>query len=165
MKKIILVLICIALLVLPCSAMLNVTVESVSQTGISWNWSKDYALTNLSVDGYQVLLFDKTANRLDLTGLNAGEKHSIKIYTSTDNGNNTATTSPDNINNNIDLYILFLLGLVCIIIGVIAEPIIGFGAFIFGVIGLTTSLNNSFIMGSLFSLLIIASIFVVFNKR
>jgi len=165
MKKIILVLICIALLVLPCSAMLNVTVESVSQSGISWNWSKDYTLTNLSIDGYQVILFDKTANRFDLTGLNAGEKHSIKIYTSGDNGNNTATTLPNNINNNIDLYILFLLGLVCIIIGVIAEPIIGFGAFIFGVIGLTTSLNNSFIMGSLFSLLIIASIFVVFNKR
>lgn len=165
MKKFILILICIAILVLPCNAILNVSVESISQTGISWNWSKDYTLTNLSVDGYQVVLFDKSANRFDLSDLNAGEKHSIKIYTFTDSGNNTTTTLPDNTKVNIDLYILFLLGLICIIVGVIAEPLIGFGAFIFAVIGITTSINNSFIMGILFCILLIASIFVVFNKR
>ena len=163
-KKTIIVLFCLVLLVLPVSALLNISVNSQTKNSISWDWSNNYSLTALSIDGYQVPLFDKNSSRFDLTGLNPNEKHSIKIYMGVDNITNTTTTLDGGLESNLDLYILFILGLVCLYFG-FTEPIIGFAALVFGCIGILTSLNNSFTMGLLFVLLILSSIFVSFNKR
>lgn len=163
MMKKILFLIGILLLISSVSGLMNISVNKTTENSISWNWSPQYKLTDISIDGYKVILFDYNASRFDLTDLNPDEQHSIKIYMGVDNVTNITITKVNETKFNIDMYILFLLGLVCLIIGALIEKIISLGGVIFGSIGILTALDNSFTMGILFALLIIASFFIAFE--
>lgn len=163
MIKKVLFLISILFLITSVNGLMNISINKTTENSISWNWSEDYKLTDISIDGYKVMLFDYNSSRFDLTGLNPNERHSIKIYMGIDNVTNVTTTTINQTKYNIDMYILFLLGLICLIIGAFVEKIISLGGVVFGCLGILTALDNSFTMGVLFALIIIASFFVAFE--
>lgn len=163
MIKKVLFLISILFLIASVNGLMNISVNKTTENSISWSWSEGYKLTDISIDGYKVALFDYNSSRFDLTGLNPNERHSIKIYMGVDNVTNITTTTTNQTKYNIDMYILFLLGLICLIIGALIEKIISLGGVVFGCLGILTALDNSFTMGVLFALIIIASFFVAFE--
>lgn len=148
----------------------NMSVFSKNDNSITWNYSDDDAITKLSYDGISLTNFDAQAVIYTASDLTANSYHTLCAYSVDDFKCSTTNTTMTKNNSDViidyfAIYILFFMGCICIITGVIAEPLIGFGGFIFAIIGITTSINNSFIMGSLFCIMLIASIFVVFNKR
>lgn len=154
----------------PVSATINVTVDEIGESYIKWSWNSGLTLINLSIDSYEIQHYDTKANTFILSDTKAGETHSIAVYTSTDSGYNLVNTSAAKYTSQesfwdfIMMYIFLIAGLVCLYVGLKGEPIIGFGGFVFGCLLITLSLNNSFTMGTLGGILIIASMFVVYNK-
>jgi len=171
MKKIFLLAVIVILCMIPmvsadCG---NLTVLP-SDTGVNyilWAWNTSYNITTLSIDSIPTS-FDYNISNFILSGLDENSLHSIKIYSDTDTGcNMTLTESADIITTeqelfftSINLYILFFFACLCIIIGMAYIPIIGFGAFLFGLLGLMGSMNNSLIMGILFFIAMIAGVIV-----
>ena len=154
----------------PVNATINVTVDEIGESYIKWSWNSGLTLINLSVDSYEIQHFDKHTNSFILSDIKPDESHSIAVYTSTDSGYNLVNTtsgkytSQDTFWDFIMMYIFFIAGLICLFVGMKGEPLIGFGGFVFGCLVIIESLNDSFTMGFLGGLLIIASMFVVYNK-
>lgn len=170
MKKIIFMTLIILCLISPVLAEINITADEVGETYIKWSWNDGLTLTNLTVDGYNIKYFDKNDNHFILSDTNAGELHSIAVYTDSDSGylavNTTAKkeSDSDKFMATITTWLFFLLGCFCIFIG-LKEPILAYGGLVFGFLLITVALNNSFLIGTMGGLLIIASIFVAFRKE
>ena len=88
-------IIVIALLAIPVSADIAITVQNSSQNYITWSWPAGMGITNESIDGVTVCGFDSYATSFTLSGLNPGEQHTIVLYNATDSGTSTATTGSD----------------------------------------------------------------------
>lgn len=96
----------------------------------------------------------------------------MPITTITPSGNTTGTTINVYVNtslNNpnqesffgfINQYIFIIITLIILVIAVFTEPFIGFVGFITAFIGLTTTINFSFELGTVFVILMIASFFI-----
>jgi hypothetical protein len=146
---------------------INITANSTTDTSILWEWNAGLIGVNISVDGIGVCNFNNKDNSFILSGLNPKEYHEIYVYTASDSGMKTTQTTSTGTNGeslyySLGLYFVFFLGLICIYIG-LSESVVAFGAFVFGCIGIAGSLNNSFTMGTLFMILIVASLFVAFR--
>lgn len=145
----------------------NITTDEITQTSIIWNLSEISSNTNItaiSIDGYIISDYENNPYQINQNDLNAGTTHFIRV---TDENNITTSGSvktliPDTTESEqnaamINTYLIFFLGLICIIIGIFV-PIVGLGACIFAIIGLTTSINGSFIMAFLFVVLLLAGL-------
>jgi hypothetical protein len=145
---------------------LTINLEDKGINYIAVNWSKASNITTVSFDGILVTDFDINGSSLIKTGLAPNTEHIIKIYNKSDNGQSiintldievtpTPITEKEQFFSSINLYILFFFALICIVVGFYI-PVIGFGSVLFGILGIITSINNSFIMGLLFVIVTIA---------
>jgi len=146
----------------------NMTVFNKGDNYIQWSYYDDDAITSASYDGVTIINFDAKSLNFTASDLTPNSYHTFCAYSFDDYKcvitNTTYTqSSGDKILESIWVLITFFLGTICIIVG-FKEPIFAFGGFIFGCVGIVTSLNNSFIMGTLFMILIVASIFVAFRR-
>ena len=169
---ILLILISLFLICYPVQAapddIFNMTVFNKGDNYIQWSYYDDDAITSASYDGITIINFDVRSLNYTASDLTPNSYHTFCAYSFDDfkclmTNTTMAKTSTDNILDSLSLYFIFLLGAICLVIG-FKEPIFAFGGFVFGSIGILTSLNNSFIMGTLFMILIVASIFVAFRS-
>jgi hypothetical protein len=94
MKQLLILLLVFAMLAIPAaSATIDVNPVNIGSTNIKWSWDAAAGVTNISVDGYQVCYFDSNSHMFILSGLNPNETHTINVYSATDNGTNTTTTT------------------------------------------------------------------------
>lgn len=130
---------------------------------LRWSWLEDSTISGASLDGIYLPTFDVMSNTYIATELSANSTHVFKIYNTTDSGCNSSKTNElpptesFKIMSVINAYMLFLLALICIIIGIFVPPV-GFGAVLFALVGLTTSVNNSATLLFLYLLCIIVGI-------
>jgi len=147
----------------------SITLIDKGENFIYWSYDNTTDFISLSLDGNILTNFNSASKVYIASNLLPESEHTLNLRTVNDIINSTVTTLAEPITNEDNFYglifpyLLFLLGLICLVAG-FYEPIISFGAFIFGVIGILTALNDSFIMGTMFVLLIIASIFVAFRE-
>ena len=147
-----------------------ITVDSVGDSYIKWSWNTSEKVINISVDGYEIRYFDTKADTFTLSGLYPLESHTLKVYTNNYSGISTANTSSpikDNQDSVFDwlmIYIPFILGCICLYIGLKIEKFVAFGAFFCGFIMVIESTNISIISLWLGIILCFASIFVVFRE-
>jgi len=151
----------------------NMTVFNKGNDYIQWSYYDDDVLTSASYDGITITGFDVKSLNYTASDLTPNSYHTFCAYSFDDFRclitNTTNTKSTTEINQEyfwafITIYLIFLIGLICLVVG-IYEPIMGFAAFVFGCIGIVSTSGLSFVMGTLFFLLIVASVFVAFNKR
>jgi len=142
-----------------------ITVEDKGTNYIYWSWNNT-GVDSISVDGKTVTGYD-LSNSYVLSEINANSLHQIKLFNTTEGllESNTTNSLPmtetaqEGFFSLANLYLLFIIGIIVLIAGVIVDiPIIGFGGSIIGLIGLTASFNNSFGLGLLFFILVIAGI-------
>jgi hypothetical protein len=166
MKNIFILILISLILVSPVLAgNISVNIEDVGQSYIAWNWSELSNVTSISFDGIIQDNFDILSNSIIFSNLTSYSQHILKVYSDIDSGENTTYTLPETIIQTeqehffgvINLYILFVIALICIGIAIFV-PIVGVGACIFALIGLMTSVNNSFVMGFLFFIALCAGI-------
>jgi hypothetical protein len=166
MKIIFLISLILLLVISPVLAgNISVSIEDVGQRYIAWNWSELSNVTSISFDGIIQNNFDTSSNSIIFSNLTPYSQHILKVYSDIDSGENITYTLPETIVQTeqehffgvINLYILFVIALICIGIAVFV-PIVGVGACIFALIGLLTSVNNSFVMGFLFFIALCAGI-------
>lgn len=164
------ILLSITILFLIQSVNADIRVNSIiSNTDIKWSWSEN--VTSISIDGKLISDFDNRSKEYTLITYpdRYSILHTIRVYSIDDSGFNSSyshliVNSSDTIIDTLLVYLIFLFGLICLIIG-FKEPLIAFGAFIFACMGIVSAFDNSFTLGFLYVLLLIASIFVAFNKR
>lgn len=94
-KNILCLFVLVAVLAIPASAAIPITVSSVSQDYITWEWPAGTVITSETIDGFLVCNYDPSATTLTLSDLNPSEQHTIKITSATDIGYSTASTLPD----------------------------------------------------------------------
>lgn len=143
---------------------ININVASQTQYTISWSYNIDNEITGISIDGRNITDFDAQSGIYTYHAIDheIGNSHTIRLINATDSGCNTTSllppvkTSGEGILDIINMYIIFILGLACIVIGFKIPPV-GLGACIFGVIGLA-AYNNSIGMILLYAVLIIVGI-------
>lgn len=129
---------------------------------INWYWNISQNITSLSVDSHLIPDFDNTTNNYFLSDLEPNTPHAIKINSINDSACNITytsgktATSADNLTDTINKYLIFLLGVICIIIGAFIPPV-GLSAALFGVLGWITPANDM-IMILLYLILVIVGI-------
>jgi PKD repeat protein len=154
--------------VLDCSIIacnITLTPTLITTSFIKWEWDSGNNITYASIDGKNISSFDINSSTFIISDLIPDTRHMFKIYNETDCGVNTTYTLPEIIIQTeqeqffgvINLYILFVIALICIGIAAFV-PIVGLGASAFALIGLLSSVNNSFVMGFLFFIVLCAGI-------
>lgn len=158
------------LLVLICpltTAALIISESNITSTSIRWEWDSTITLTNLSVDGYRVVLADYNQNNFVLSGLQANERHTIKIYSGIENGTLSSTTSkaPQDVATEILFgYIFFIAAIIAIIIG-IKIPVIAWLGCGLSIIGIVDMITISFWAGFVFMCVFCAGVLVALSAR
>jgi len=96
MKRLLFILVILAILaVAPAAATINISVKERSQSHITWEWDPGLTITNASIDGYWIRLFDPLSTEFTLSDLPSNETHTFNLYTATDTGTNTTKTLRD----------------------------------------------------------------------
>jgi hypothetical protein len=171
MKKIIFLLLALLCLTTLCiGEITNISYETTDST-IQWTWEaiNNTSVTQMSVDGYVVWNYDPYATQFILSDLASNTSHEIKLYTINESYSSivrTNATPPTQVDTTfafINLWILFFVALICIIIGVWVPAIAIIGA-IFAILGIVSSFNHSFAMGFIFCMAFIAGLIVGMTK-
>ena len=146
---------------------INITSSITNNHNIRWDYNIEDNITQLSIDGKFITDFDNQSGVYiygTADGRDTGE-HTIKLYNISDNGCNTSHILPpvsENISNVINAYILFILGLICVIIGFWVSPL-GLGACLFAVLGYLQP-DNTFTLIILYTLILIVGIIEGFSS-
>lgn len=146
---------------LPQCGDINISVSSKTPYTITWSYNIDNNIIGLSIDGITKTDFDNQSGYYTYHAIDheSGNSHIIRVINETNSGCNTTSLSPpvktsgESIFDVINTYIIFILGLACLIVGFKVPPL-GLGSAIFGVIGLV-AYSNSLSMILLYTLLII----------
>jgi hypothetical protein len=144
---------------------------SNSVFSIQWNYNVSDGITSMSLDGREIDNFDNQSgffilNRIDGEGTTF---HTIRIANEANSGCNTSAFLPEPISQSetffttINLWILFIIALVCIVIG-IAVPIVAICGAVFSIVGFIGAFNHSFALGFVFVVTLIASLIVGLSK-
>jgi uncharacterized protein YxeA len=163
MKKIFLIIVSMLLLISCVSATITINVDSKDATFIKWSWSAN--TTEVSIDGYKVVLMDLNANKFILSELGPNTTHSIRVTSLTDTGYLETTTLPvppaplDFALNIIAAYIFFIGAIICIVIG-LRMPIIAWLGAGLSICGIVDMITISFWSGFVFMVITCASIMV-----
>jgi hypothetical protein len=142
----------------------------VNTSFIKWEWND--SITSISFNGLNVSDFDYNSSIFIKSDLTKNTRYTLKIYNNSGHCGRNITYTLDEVIpitpiseeetffSTTNLYILFFFALLCLIIGFFIIPVIGFGSVLFGIIGLLYSMGNSFIMGLLFVIVIIAGFLI-----
>lgn len=145
----------------------SVNIEETGNDFIQWNWSET-PISNISIDGVYVCDLDYNAHQLTLSDLGDNQLHTIIVYKNdTVNGTSSARTTTSgnyDVGAFIKTYLFFIVACIFLILAVAYEGYFAFVSFIFGGLGIIQSLNNSFWLGTLYMIVIVASIFVSYTK-
>ncbi len=156
----IVIFLAILFLIAPASAIINVTPFYTSNSSIGWNWSSSSNVINISLDGVMIQNFDNKSTKFYANNLIPNTQHQIGVYSAIDVGSNVTNTLPLNedsgeqINDLIYQWIFVIFGLVFCIVG-LKVPYVGFGATVFGYMGI-----ELFTFGNMFYLFMYAILFV-----
>lgn len=166
--SIILTLIIIPLFIINGSAF-TITTDETTETSIIWNLSALPNTTNIStiaLDGIMLEGYIPNPKQIVQNNLYAGETHLIVVLD--DSGNESTgtaktiipnTTENEKLAANMNLYFLFAVALCCLIIGIFV-PYIALGSVVICIIGIINAFNHSFLMGMIFFIALIASIWI-----
>lgn len=145
---------------------MNLT-SNPSVYSIEWTYHANEGITGMSLDGRTITNFDNQSgyyilNRADGEGTTT---HTLRITNETDSACNTSAflptpkTESETFFTTINLWILFIIALACIVVG-ISVPIIAICGAVFCIVGIVGSFNNSFALGFVFFIGLIASLIV-----
>jgi hypothetical protein len=144
----------------------NVTQITKNSLTFSVEYKGDIRATGATFDGVEIEGFDllHTLN-YTVSGLEPNTTHQFCIYKDLYNCE-IATTSPDNVEYNLEYYITLIIALIAIFIGVKASRFVGFISLICGAYLTMLSFSNlsgvTLLTGIVISL---ASVFVIFAGR
>jgi hypothetical protein len=79
-------------LVVPASAVINVTAEAVGTTWVTWRWDEGVNVTDIYVDGHRMCGYESTMPSFDMIDLSSCQFHNVSIFSATDYGSNVTTT-------------------------------------------------------------------------
>lgn len=145
----------------------NITADETTETSILWNLTGLPAGINISTiafDGILINNYYPNVSYLVQNNLYPNEAHIITIID--DAGNKyedkayTIESQQTTFLSFINQWVLIMFVLIIFAIAILSEPMIGFIGIILAFIGLTTTLNYSFELGSIFVILIIAGFFI-----
>jgi hypothetical protein len=162
--KLPILLIGIILLISSVSA-LSITVENITSTSIQWSW--DVApIANISINGVYVCDLDPNAHKLTLSDLKEEEYHTIIVYENeTSNATSTVQTNKSSSAKIIDFifaYLLVIAAIICILAGTKLPILAWLGAGL-SIVGVTTTILESFWAGFIFMVLFSAAVIVAFS--
>lgn len=147
----------------------NITTDETTETSIIWNLSalpNETNITLIALDGIMLEGYIPNPKQLVQNNLYAGETHLIIVLD--DSGNESTGQATTIIGNqteneklaaNMNLYFLFTIALICVIAGVFI-PYMALGSVVICIIGIINAFNHSFVMGMIFFILLIASIWI-----
>jgi hypothetical protein len=161
--------ICIVLVLLMSAPVmaLSVSLNSSSSTYLEWSINRGgESITNMSIDGVYVCGVNPLSNTFTLSGLSGGELHTISINTLSTSATLGSYTNSNPVSNQeagilfFLPYLLIIFCLACLIIGLYV-PYVPYIAVALSFTGLITSLSgsNAFLMGTIYMILIVASIY------
>lgn len=151
------------LIVFPVNAL--ITIEDKGTNYIYWMWNNS-GVDSISIDSKLIAEYDNS-NSYTLNDIESNSLHQIKLFNDTSgevDSNITKSvamteTAQEGFFSLANLYLLFIIGLICILIGVFTGiSLISFAGAVIGITGLIASFNNSFGLGLLFFILIISGI-------
>ena len=146
---------------------LIVSPNTQNSINIIWSYNVSDNLIGMSINGYIIEDFDNQSGIYEWYSPRPSTA-TIRIWNEIDSGCNTSRilspvkTSSENISDVINMYLLFILGLACLIVGLWLPPL-GLGAMLFGLLGLM-AYNNSTVMILLYLVLIIVGIIEIVAK-
>lgn len=166
MKKLLFVLLILLFFISNVSASAFITADEVTETSILWNVSNilsTKSIAYITLDGIKVNNYYNTS-RIVQNNLYASEAHIITVNTTDGNRYEEKAYTLDSEQTNfmrfVNQYIFIILILFVLIIAFFTEPYIAFISFIISFIGLTTTINFSFELGTIFVILMCASFFI-----
>lgn len=145
----------------------NITADEITETSILWNLTGLPAGINIltiAFDGILINNYYPNVSYLVQNNLYPNEAHIITVID--DAGNKyedkayTIESQQTSFLSFINQWVLIMFVLIIFAIAILSEPMIGFIGIILAFIGLTTTLNYSFELGSIFVILIIAGFFI-----
>jgi len=139
----------------------NIT-STPSKTSIEWNYSEIENIQNATIDSIYIENFNPTVKTFVLSGLKPNETHIFHLITNESSYSNISTTLPEDITeqettfSKINIYIYFVIALVCLIISAWVKPV-AWIALLFSLIGIIQTLDNTFNMALIFVTLTLVS--------
>jgi hypothetical protein len=165
-NKIFFSIIFILLFLIPTSTAFNITTDEITENSITWNLSEIgvFTIVSASFDGINISDISPTTKILVSSDLPPRTGHVLTIIDSNvATSSKTAITLQSTLSENekfyalVNLYFIFILAVICIIVGAFISPL-GLAAAAISIVGLLTSVNNSFTMGLLFTVCLIVGI-------
>lgn len=144
----------------------NISLLYKNENSITWQYSNNNSIITASIDGVIIEKLDNSSPYYTLNDVSPNSFHvfCVNLQCNGEITNSIIKSSGDKILDNILIYFFIILA-VLFIIAAFFEPILGFVAFIFGIITLSTSINYSFEFGIIAVIILIASILVSFRKK
>ena len=175
----------IALLAIMCAAYINADTivngkflgiappYGLNDNSIAWTYNNTQNLTNASFDGILIENFDTRSYFYAKSNLESNTTHRFCLYYLKEDftteilcDNETTLekekTDEQQIYAIIASIIIFIIGVMFCLIGVYV-PFVGYGGFIMGIIGISTSINGSFTNAILYMLLICAGFWIGYS--
>ena len=159
-------IICLLFLV-PVASAQNITIDEISETSIVWNISELVSTANISTIAFDGVILEgyiSGVNRVVQNNLYPSETHIITVIDDTNTQYELSATTLKSQQTNflsfINQWSLIMFILIIFAIAILSEPMLGFIGVIIAFIGLTTTLNYSFELGSIFVILIVAGFFI-----
>lgn len=162
---------CFISFIIPVGAF-EITTDSITETSIVWNLSQrgENTIEEITLDGIILKNYSPNATRIVQSNLKPSETHIITVTDSSltlselSVSTLTPTEKAEDFFGTLNLWVLVILALVF----TMAAIFIRFGALafigsIFSVIGILTSVGNSFLTGLIFAIMLIVSLFVGFS--
>jgi len=159
---------------IPMVSAFEITTDEVTSTSIVWNLSQKpqgVTIEEIALDGIVISDFSVNATRIVQSNLYPDETHIITITDSSETisekevvTSSKTTTQSDTLFTTINLYILILLSLL-FVVGAIYTRVyfLAFIGSLITIVGIVGSLNNNFITGWIFGIMLIVTLYVGFN--
>lgn len=172
MKKLFIILLFFALI--PMVSAFTITTDEITTSSIVWNLSQkppEVTINEIALDGIIISDVSVNATKIVQSGLEPDETHIITITDSSETisekeaiTNSVPETSIDTLFTTINLYILILLSLL-FVVGAIYTRVyfLAFIGSLITIVGIVGSLNNNFITGWIFGIMLIVTLYVGFN--
>jgi len=150
---------------------INISASEVSHNYIKWTWNSGLILTNMSIDGYHIILVDKSTTSFILSELQENTTHTIKIMTREDSGFNETSTILSDKTQLLDTtlaiilgYIFFIAAIICILIGKWV-PLVAWLGVGLSCIGIVSMIGVSFWAGFVFMVIFCAGVIVAMSPE
>jgi len=147
----------------------QIPADETTETSIIWNLTGISNISSIALDGILITDYYPNVSKIIQNNLYPDEGHIITVIQTNGTkieGKEYTKQSEQNIFflsiNNI---LIVLLTLIIFGIAILTEPMIGFIGVITAFIGLTTTVNYSFELGSIYVILIVAGFFIAIREK